>query len=185
MHELDPDRATWHITWGTHAARLHGGDRPTVDRKENNPGDAFVDRDEKREHYEKNIARSKAVILTEAQRAHIERVIPGLCERGGWTYRTCSAGVEGDHAHVLLDVPRDVHGKQVRNLLKRWLTQSLETVWDKPECGAWWADGGSTKVVDNNAYLNRVHPYIENQRTTPPDSVHSEPERHFRGPRSG
>ncbi len=81
--------------------------------------------------------------------------------------RTCAAPVEGDHIHVLLDADPAVHGEKIRRLLKRWLTQAMDERFDRPASGTWWAVQGSNRVVDSDAYLNRVLPYIERQRSTP------------------
>ncbi|MFA7235386.1 MAG: hypothetical protein WC058_00860 [Phycisphaeraceae bacterium] len=46
--QLDPARTTWHITFGTYGTRLHGDDRPTVDREHNQRGEAFIEADAER-----------------------------------------------------------------------------------------------------------------------------------------
>lgn len=165
--EVAPDGyTTWHITVGTYAARLHGGDRPTVERSHNEVGEGFVERNDPREQFERDRMRGAMVILNQQQREQIEALIPELCARGGWTLRACAAGPEGDHVHTLLDAPRAVHGKQIRSLLKRWLTQALDAAWGKPDSGAWWADGGSTRAVKDIAYLRHVTDYVHRQRAT-------------------
>lgn len=168
---LNPARTTWHITVGTYGSRLHGGERPTIDRDHNQLGHDFIWRDEKREQYEKNIMRARAVILTREQCSFVEQQLPVICDRGGWSYRTCAAPPppeEGDHFHLLCDALPHVHGKQIRTLVKRWLTQALDREWGKPASGTWWVDKGSTKAVKDEAYLNRAFPYILKQRASPP-----------------
>ena len=39
---LDPTRTTWHITFGTYGTRLHGGSRPSVDKRHNQLDTPFV-----------------------------------------------------------------------------------------------------------------------------------------------
>ncbi len=166
---------TWHITVGTFCSRLHGGILPTVSRDQNHPGQPFIPPHPPREEFERDRARGPAVILTLEQCLFIEETIPALCDRGGWNHRTCSAeppppnSTHGDHFHVLLDAPSHIHGKQVRELLKRWLTQALDARFGKPAGGkgSWWAEGGSTKAVADDAYRVNAHKYIERQRATP------------------
>jgi REP element-mobilizing transposase RayT len=153
---------TWHITWGTHGERLHGGDRATVDVEHNERGEGFIFEDPARYTYERNLMEGDPVYLTLEQQSHVQAVIPELCERGGWILRTCSAGA--DHVHVLLDVDRAVHGEEVRRILKRWITQALEERWPKPDCGTWWARQGSNRPVTNHAYLNNAYGYVCKQR---------------------
>ena len=164
---LDPTRTTWHITFGTHGSRLHGDDRPTVERDHNQPGEPFVEPDADRMNDERERLRGPAVRLTQTQRALIEAAIPTLCERGGWTYRVAAAPLPPDdhHVHVLLDAERRVHGKDIRKWLKRWLSESLNARFEPPPAG-WWAECGSTKPVKNEPYLRNTYHYIKRQRTT-------------------
>ncbi len=165
-HHLDPSRTTWHITWGTYGTRLHGGDRPTVDRRRNLRGEPFADRDERFEHREKNLMTAPVVVLTNEQRRFIESVIPAVCERGGWTYRICAAGPERDHVHVLCDLDAAVNGKDARKWMKRWVTEALDARYKRPDSGSWWAEGGSTKIVADEAHLNNVFDYLLRQRAS-------------------
>lgn len=174
---IDTVSHTWHITFGTYAARLHNDPRPTVDRRHNIPGTPFPPPDPTRQVP----PTEQPLYLTYAQCIHIEKTIPQLCKRGGWTYRTCAAPNEptepgrvgpahtpgnADHVHTLLDAPAHIHGKQVRHWLKRWLTQSLTQTFGPPP-KQWWADAGSTKPVLDTTYLLNATNYIHKQRTTP------------------
>ena len=62
--------------------------------------------------------------LTTEQREFAETELPKICERGGWSYRVCSAAP--DHMHLLCDIVPEVHGEKVRRLVKRWFGQALE-----------------------------------------------------------
>ncbi len=164
---LDPKHTTWHITFGTHGSRLHGDNRPTVERQHNRPGEPFVEPDTNRMNNERERLRGQAVRLTQAQRELIEATVPALCERGRWAYRIAAAPPppEDHHVHVLLDAEPSVHGKDIRKWLKRWLTESLNSRFAPPPAG-WWAECGSTKPVKDESYLRNAHDYIERQRTT-------------------
>ncbi len=164
MQRLDPKRTTWHITWGTYGSRLHGGDRPTVDRKQTLYRRPFVERDERFEQREKNWMTAPAVLLTTEQRLFVEAVMPNICNRGGWNYRICAGGPERDHVHVLCDLDRTVHGKDARRWMKRWLTEAMDKRWTRPGSGSWWAEGGSAKVVADEPYLRNVFDYLFEQR---------------------
>jgi REP element-mobilizing transposase RayT len=168
MQRFVPGRTTWHITWGTYGARLHGGERPTVDRDHNRPHDAVIGRDERRERFERSrMGDRPPVLLTDEQRSFIEATVPQLCERGGWSYRIGAAGPERDHVHVLRDAPPHVHGTRIRRWLKTWLTEALDVRWSRPPAGRWWAECGSTKTVKDDRYLNNAFIYIRDQRATP------------------
>ena len=164
MHQLHPHLTTWHITWGTHGARIHGDDRLTVDTSHNQSGEEFVERNESRVASARGRMNHPPVILTIAQRQFIESNTPSICERGGWILRTCAAGP--DHVHVLLDIDPTVHGEKVRRLLKRWIGQSLNEQWPQPRGASWWAEEGSNRAVHDEAYLHNALRYVHDQRTT-------------------
>jgi hypothetical protein len=56
---LSAGLTTWHITWGTYGARLHGGDRPTVNRYHNKPGEPYVGPDMHRAWAENDLLRRR------------------------------------------------------------------------------------------------------------------------------
>ncbi len=169
MQRLDPNRTTWHITFGTFGTRLHGSERPTVDRKHSRFGEPFIATDAARERWQRQHMTGKPVRLTHEQRTEVEAALPRICERGEWTLRTYAA--DADHVHVLCDADRSVHGRQIRMLLKRWLTQTLDEKWPRTAGRSWWADGGSNKAVKEQAYLNNAYRYIAKQRATKPDGL--------------
>ena len=161
-HHLDPQRTTWHITFGTYGTRLHGDDRPTVDRDHNELGEPFLEPDPKRWRGDRNRMKAAPVYLTREQCLFIQLTLIAICARGGWTLRTCSAA--SDHVHLVIDIIPAVHGEKARRLIKRWLTQALNERWPRAEGLAWWADEGSNKVVGNEDYLNPAVPCVFNQR---------------------
>ena len=165
MQHLNPVRTSWHITFGTYGARLHYGPRPTVDKQHNRRGTSFLPYKPTFERVTRNRLFHSPRLLTEEQQVFVEELLPTLCERGGWDYRTGSASA--DHVHLLCDIVPEVHGERVRRLLKRWLGQALAQVWPLEAGQSWWADEGSNKAVREHRYLNNVYGYILRQRATP------------------
>jgi len=163
MQKFHPNRTTWHITFGTYGTRLHGDDRPTVDRQHNERGMPFVEPDPQRQSAERDRMRFPPIYLTAQQCRFIQQVMPSICRRGGWERRTDAA--QADHVHVLLDVDRAVHGEKVRRLIKRWLGQALKARWPLRKGATWWAEEGSNVPVDDETHLNNAFDYIEKQRT--------------------
>lgn len=161
----------WHITFGTYGSRLHGDGRGTVARPNNKRGDPYIILDPWRAEQESNIMRHDPVILTHEQRRFIEANLPKICEKGGWRLIACAAGP--DHVHTLLEADSRIHGRRIRPLLKRWLTQNLEERWRqprRPDGMGWWVQGGSTKAVKHPHYLQTAIRYITEQRATPRSS---------------
>ena len=166
---LHPSRTTWHITFGTYGTRLHGGDLPTVERNANLPGQPFLTMDHHRKEWIQGSMRDQPIRLTDEQRVFIEETLPRICEPGHWTYRIGAAPPPPDntHVHLLCDADPSIHGKQIRQWLKRWLTEAMNHRWKRSSRTPWWAEAGSTKPVKNDQYLNHAFEYIRRQRTIP------------------
>jgi REP element-mobilizing transposase RayT len=161
-------KTRWHITFGTYAGRLHGGDKPTVDRRHNAFGEPQIIDQPGREKYEWNNLADEPVLLTAEQRVFVESILPELCSRGGWDFVECAAAA--NHVHVVADVDPAVHGKRVRAILKRWLTQALNERWRgatrRADGKTWWAEGGSARAVHGREYRQAAEEYVRKQRTT-------------------
>ena len=166
--QLDPARTTWHLTFGTYGTRLHGDDRPTVDREHNQRGQSFVESDPERAAAARGRMRGDPVYLAAPQRAVIESVVTSICARGGWTHRLCAAPDDGDHVHVLLDAPPGVDPDAILKWLKRWLGEEMSRRWGEPISGTWWAKSGSKRPTKSEGYLQNVFDYIRRQRALPP-----------------
>jgi len=152
----------YHLTIAAHGARLHGDDRPTVDKLHNEYGSPFLPNDPVRVRIERDRMAHDAVTLTYPHRAHIETVIPAICARGNWDYHAAAAAP--NHVHTLLSTESDPY--DVRKWFKRWLGESLEKKWPLKSAPRWWADGGSIKHVWNTAYFHQAIDYIVRQRAT-------------------
>ena len=64
------------------------------------------------------------------------------------------------HVHSIVTARSSIHGKQIRTLMKRWLSQALN---DRFGRRIWWAEGGSNRVVHDETYLQNVHRYVRGQ----------------------
>lgn len=157
----------WHITFTAFGARLHGDDRPTVDREHNLYGTPFLEPDPARHRIEHQLMSAPAVILSLEKRLLIEDAIPRIRERWSWDFIVCAAAT--DHIHSLIAIEQRFHGKQARALLKRELTTALDERWaaTKRQDGmSWWCEGGSTKAVKDGDYFGNAFWYIWRQRAT-------------------
>jgi hypothetical protein len=153
----------YHITWGTYGTRLHGDPRGTVDRQHNEFGTPVLGYDEHRWEREKENLNFDPVVFTRDEMRLVESLIPGICERGHWIYRTCAAGP--DHVHVIL--ASEHNPETIRRLLKRWLSQELSSRKPLPDGAVWWAECGSIKWIDSERYLKNATKYVTDQRATP------------------
>jgi REP element-mobilizing transposase RayT len=120
-------KTRWHIIVGTYGTRLHGGSKPTTDRRHNRLGESQIVDVPTREQYERSLLSDHPILLTPEQQLFIQSILPEVCRRGGWGFVEGSAA--SNHVHVVLDADSQIHGKQIRPLLKRWLTQALNERW--------------------------------------------------------
>lgn len=162
--EANAQYTPWHITFGTYGTRLHGDRRPTVDLEHNEYGTPFVPRNDLRRQREEESLIAEPVRLTPDQRELIERLIPEICQRGGWKLHAAAA--QPDHVHVVCGIRSEIHGDKVQRLLKRWLTEALNEKWPDSYRPRWWAVQGSNKAIKEESYLKNAIAYVERQRAT-------------------
>src|SRR5215217_3554928 len=111
----------YHITWGTYGARLHGSDKPHVDRHHNEYGAPFAPTDSDREAAARSRMKQEPVSLSPEQRREVERAIRDLAARYGWTIHAMA--VQSDHTHVVITANRI--GDELRNALKAVASRAL------------------------------------------------------------
>jgi REP element-mobilizing transposase RayT len=156
----------WHITFGTYGTRLHGEDRPTVNRRQNDLGQIFVEPNERWVAEDRTLMKRTPVWLSHEQRVFVEESVPELCLRGCWVHKVCAAAA--NHVHVVLSAEETIHGKQVRSLLKRWLGQALSSRWSRrsgSDGSVGWAEGGSNIALRDRRYYEKACLYVSRQST--------------------
>jgi hypothetical protein len=93
----------YHLTWGTHGARLHGSDRPHVDKEHNEFGTPFPQADPEREEAARARMVGEPVSLALEQRREVEASIYDLARRYDWTIHAIA--IQVDHGHVVITAP--------------------------------------------------------------------------------
>ena len=161
---LDPDRTSWHFTWGTHGTRLQASYRPTVKRSLRQAGSASVAPDDEQGPAIGQSFSFQPRLLTAEQQQFIESALLPACERGDLIYRIGAAS--SDHVHLLCDVDSEIDGEQTSQLLKQWLDEALTSHWPQQPEAAWWAAEGSNLQVREDRHLNNVFGYLSRQRVT-------------------
>src|SRR4051794_28943443 len=95
----------YHITWGTHGARLHGANKPFVDRDHNQYGEPFPLPDPVREEQSRDKMKGDIVSLTLEQRELVEAALRDLGQRYEWTIHSLAA--QSDHVHIVITAFRE------------------------------------------------------------------------------
>ena len=150
----------YHITFGTYGTRLHGSDRPTVDRSQNKFGDPVIGKDAEWETMERSLLKFPPTVLTIEQRLFVQQIIPSICVRGKWEHVATAAAK--DHVHNIIRAA--VEGADIRRWLKRWLSQAMSEKWPPLPDQVWWAECGSVKWIWVNDYYDRAVDYVNDQR---------------------
>ncbi len=147
----------FHITWGTHGARVHGSDKPHVDRDHNEYGAPFAPADRAREEAARERMRGNPVSLTLEQRSVVEEAVRDVATRYGWTIHALAP--QSDHTHVVITACRE--GEALREALKAVASKALNKQFGKR---TWWAEGGSAKYLWERNYFENAVDYVRRQR---------------------
>ena len=141
----------YHITWRTYGTRLPGHEEGWVKHKMLGirEGSAPL------EKYAKGLMTEESVTLNQPQRAIVSATIREHCRIRGWTLHAVNA--RSNHVHVV--VTADIHPDQVMSQFKAWCTRRLkEATTESP--AKWWAIHGSTKWINELAYLEEAIRYV-------------------------
>lgn len=147
----------YHVTWGTHGARLHGSTRPHVDRDHNQYGAPFAPTDPAREDAARKRMQGEPVSLTVDRRIVVEQAIADVARRYGWTIHTTAA--QSDHVHVVITAQRE--GQQLRDALKAVASRALNKRFG---ARVWWAENGNAKYLYEPDYFENAVGYVRRQR---------------------
>jgi REP element-mobilizing transposase RayT len=147
----------YHITWGTYGARLHGSDRPHVDRDHNEYGTPFAPADLEKEESARHRMTQSPVTLSPQQRKEVEQAIRDFAARFGFTIHAIA--IQTDHSHVVITADRV--GDELREALKACASRALNKTYGKRK---WWAENGSTKWLWELDYFENATDYVARQR---------------------
>jgi REP element-mobilizing transposase RayT len=147
----------YHITFGVYMGRPPGSSRPHVDKDHNQYGQPLAPIDPEREQWAKDNAKESPVKLTLEQRKCVEAAIIDIASSYGWIIYSICANF--DHVHVVIGAPRE--GDQLRDAVKAVASKWLNKQFGKR---TWWAEGGSSKYLWDNAYFHNAVKYVKDQR---------------------
>jgi REP element-mobilizing transposase RayT len=147
----------YHITWGTYEARLHGSEKPHVDRDHNQYGAPLAPTDPDREEESRDRMSGDPVYLTLEQRKLVEASILEVAARYGWIVHSLAS--QSDHTHVVITAARV--GDQLRDALKAVTSRSLNKMYGKK---TWWSEGGSARYLWEHPYFINARDYVHRQR---------------------
>jgi REP element-mobilizing transposase RayT len=128
------------ITFRTYGTWLHGDERGSVDRKQNEFGTPTVPTSEYREEWERSELKHAPVELDSGQREVVERTIREVCSHKAW--KLMAVNVRTNHVHVVVDAPGAP--EPVLNAFKAWATRRLAEAGLVERGARVWSRHGST-----------------------------------------
>lgn len=132
------------ITFSTYGARLHGDDRGSVDRHNNQLGAPFLQPDAEFERGRRSLMKMATYSLDASRRAV---VLAAICRHTGlraWPLYTVH--VRTNHVHVVLTAP--VAPERVMNELKAYCSRALKEVEPMAHEVKRWTRHGSTRWLN-------------------------------------
>jgi REP element-mobilizing transposase RayT len=153
----------YHLTWTTYGTWLSGDVRGWIKWGEEGiqPPDPARERDARARMVE------AAVVLTEAQRALIERTVREHCQIRGWRLHAINART--NHIHVVVTANRDPD--EVMNQFKAWSSRKLSDASGRTQAVAkkagrrhWFTEGGDKALIESEDYLEHAIQYVLEQQ---------------------
>ena len=146
------------ITFTCYGTWLHGDDRGSVDHKHNQFGEAFLEKDTKREQYEFKRLKHLPVYLSQEMRDSVTESIVHVCESRGW--KLWEVNVRTNHVHMVLSSMK--FPKVIFRALKSRSTLDLKNrglfVREKL-----WTRGGSGRYLWNEGAVEAACRYVKEQ----------------------
>lgn len=156
------DVLAFHIVWTAYGTWLSGDERGWVQwgRWEVRAPDSD------KEHQHRERMREPSVLLSDEQRAIVEKTIVEHCRIRGWTLHALK--MKPAHVHVVITADRK--GQEVRDQFKAWCSRKLsdaagltETVAKGAGRRHWFTEGGDCEHIDSEEYLQNAIRYVEDQ----------------------
>ena len=97
-----------------------------------------------------------ACILSQEQRAIVERQIAETCQHRGWVLHAVNC--RSNHVHAVISAP-DTKPEKIRADIKAWCTRRLKELSD-PARDNWWAERGSIRWIFTEESLEAAILYV-------------------------
>ncbi|MCC6452304.1 MAG: transposase [Acidobacteria bacterium] len=152
------------ITFRTYGTWLHGDERGSTDRNNNQYGEPFIPKNECWFEHNKNLLRSEPFKLDVRCRRVVATAIREVCDHYSW--QLAAMDVRTNHAHSVIQCPEHSSRKALRQF-KAFSTRRLR------ETGLWahdhspWAEKGSRRLIWNEAGFAAAVNYVKNRQGGP------------------
>lgn len=147
------------ITFRCYGTWLHGDERGSINRFNNQYHSPYIPANEKWQQYNSAKLVCEPVILKAAHRSAVELAIRETCSFRNWELHTIN--IRTNHIHVVVNMGAKLP-ELALNALKANATRQLkqEGLWLKKHSP--WADKGSNRYLWNNRSVDRAIDYVIN-----------------------
>jgi REP element-mobilizing transposase RayT len=147
------------ITFRCYGTWLHGDERGSIDRHHKQYSSPYITPNPNWHAYTLGHLKYAPVMLSELQRACVEKAIRETCRFRNWELKAIN--VRTNHVHALVST-RSLMPETVLNALKANATRQLRQDGYWPYGHTPWADGGSRRYVWTQLGVERALDYVVN-----------------------
>lgn len=155
---FEPRPLAYLLTFSTYGTRLHGDERGTVSRRQNDYGAPTVPASNRRQRIERARMTEEPFVMNASQRTVAEATIREVCRFRQWNLLALS--VRTNHVHILVEAhatPEKVMGD-----LKSWMTRRLRERGVVVPGRTLWTEHGSTRHLFQQRYVDAAWNYVAN-----------------------
>jgi hypothetical protein len=150
------------LTWRCYGNWLHGDDRGSVDRFNNQLGAPLLPPDPARVEHTSSLLAHEPFSLSPDARAIVEQTIRRHSDIRGWTL--LATNPRSTHVHTVVNCHQLVTPETAMNQFKVWCTRRLrEARLARPDQKLW-AEHGSTRWIDTDNSLAQAIDYVLNHQ---------------------
>jgi REP element-mobilizing transposase RayT len=167
----DPHRRYWLLTWTTYGTWLPGEERGFVSPVRASSGDKWKSRNELGTPYSRSMPGLKrasqsrlkcAPIYLDIEKSQvIFKQFQETAEYRGWHLE--AVAIMANHVHLVVSLDVDVAPDVLLKDFKSYASRALNSRWDKPACGTWWAESGSKRKKSNHNAVENAIRYVAKQ----------------------
>lgn len=151
------------ISWTCYGQWLHGDRRGSVDGEHNALDEPWLGPDPEREAGERESLTQSPYELDEPRRRVVLEAIRGVCTHRGWTLH--AVHVRALHVHVV--VTGEQTPERMMNDFKAYASRALTRAGFEDATRKRWTRHGSTRYINDEAYLRAAINYVLNKQGTP------------------
>jgi REP element-mobilizing transposase RayT len=161
----DTDIAIAHlITFRCYGTWLHGDDRGSVDRFQNQYQSPYIEPNKQWREYNAGTLKRSPVLLDSGQRESVECAIKETCRIRDWLLQAIN--VRTNHVHVVVSIGEIQPGRAL-NALKANSTRQMRKDGRWPHERSPWAERGSNRYLWNERSVERAIDYVINGQGGP------------------